>query len=296
MKRGRFFLANFSFWLSLLLSLFSFAIFAKPQPVSAADYFLNWGDLGFVDGTSAPQTFTNIDGSGINMTIEFRVVDENFVDIGPYIPGTGQIMPKIEDPTDEGYLAVRDISSTNYPNAGYILTKMSFSENIKISGDLWMEAIFNWQAGGTLKYQALQAFSPTGAGVVPVSWTTYGGSDMISETHPENGELWFRSSYPVTQTTYSGVENINYGNQAIKELHWYSWGYDPADGTTLRNLLGSTYLGNFRFSSFPTAVTLVNLGATDKPAVTAPFLVALLPFGLATIFVVRRGRKSAAQV
>ena len=98
--------------------------------------------------------------------------------------------------------------------------------------------------------------------------------------------MWLRSSYPDTQTTYSGADDIDYGTKEIRELHWYSWGYAP-DGA-MSNLLGSTYLGDFQFSTVPTAVTLTSTGVISEATALAAVLPAVLLFGLVTVVLLRR--------
>jgi hypothetical protein len=114
-----------------------------------------------------------------------------------------------------------------------------------------MESFFHWTQGSLLKHLALQAYDAQGNAVVPVSWITYGGSDVIAEINPINGDLWWRSDYPLSQTTYSGAFSIDYGDQPVLELNWYSWGYDAATGMHLQNVLGSTLLGDIRFTVPP---------------------------------------------
>ena len=250
MKMKRFDMRSNILKLGVILAIFCFSVFGQAASVSASDYVLNWSQIGFQNGNSNPQTFTNINGSGIDMTIEFVVVDTSFANPVTYVPGTtdlNQDMPKASGGPGGGALEVRDMNFDVHPNAGYIRTKMTFSSEIIIN-DLWMESFFNWTQGSVLKHLALQAYDAQGNAVVPVSWTTYGGSDVIAEINIINGDLWFRSNYPINQTTYSGAENIDYGNQPIQELNWYSWGYDNVTGMHLQNVLGSTLLGDINFT------------------------------------------------
>lgn len=261
--------------------LFALLVVSVPA-VFAADFILDWSAIGFVDGTSSLQTFNDISGSGVNMTTEFRVLDSAFQDLGLYIPGTTDLNDGMPKPVGSD-LAVRDISR-DYPG-GYILTKITFSQSVQIN-NLSMEAFFNWTNGPVQKHLGLQAFDENGNGVAPVNWTTYGGSDLIVEAHPNNAKPWLRSNYPDTQTTYSGASDIDYGAQEIRELHWYSWGL-AANGT-LSNLLGSTYLGDFQFSTVPTAVTLTSTGVGSDATALAAVLPAFMLFGLVTLVVLRR--------
>jgi len=277
-------------WLGLLLGIFSLFLLLKAPIALAADFILDWSQIGFEDGNSGPQTFYNVSGSGVDMTVEIQVLNSSFQDIGAYIPGTtplNQDMPRIVDDA----LSVRDINVAAYPDAGYILTKITFSSDIKIN-ELWMDSFYHYTGGNVLKQLALQAFDAEGNGLVPQDHAIVGSgsplSEMITTAHPTNGVSWWRSSFPITQTNFTGAIGINYGNQAIRELHWYSWGYNPADGTTLQHVLGSTYLGSFQFSTFPTAVTLVSLGAADRSAALGSILLVVFLFSLVTLVIMHR--------
>jgi hypothetical protein len=266
---------------------FALLFFINTRAVLAADFLLDWSQIGFVDGTSGPQTFTNVNNSGVDITTEVRVLNSAFQDIGLYIPGTS--LPNIDMPRPDGTaLAVRDISIDTYPgsNIGYIVTKITFSENVAINY-LWMESFFNWTGGGVRKHMALQAFDENGNGLVPESWITDGGSDLIVEPHPSNGEPWLRSSYPNTQINYSGAYDIEYGSQLIKELYWYSWGYLADD--SFSHVLGSSLLGDFEFSTEePTVINLVSAGTTlDDSEVLVTILLAFLLVCLITLITVR---------
>jgi hypothetical protein len=284
-----------SIWLGLLLGIFSLFLLLKAPIALAADYILDWSQIGFVDGNSGPQTFNNVAGSGVDMTVEIRVLNSSFQDTGAYIPGTtplNQDMPKVVVFGDnDAALSIRDINEENFPDAGYILTKITFSTDVKIN-ELWMDSFYHYTNDNVLKHLALQAFDAEGNGLVPQDHEIVGSgsplSEMITTAHPTNGESWWRSSFPITQTNFTGAIGINYGNQAIRELHWYSWGYDPADGTTLQHVLGSTYLGNFQFSTFPTAVTLVSLGAADRSAALGSILLVVFLFSLVTLAIMHR--------
>jgi hypothetical protein len=104
---------------------------------------------------------------------------------------------------------------------------------------------------------ALQAFDANGNGLIPNNWETYGGSTLISENHPSNGEPWLRSSYGPSQNIYSGAENIDYDEQFITELHWYSWALVP--NGNFSHLIGSSLLGFFEFT--PAPPTAINLAS-----------------------------------
>jgi hypothetical protein len=280
-------------WLGLLAGL----LVVGTGSVAAATFQLNWSQIGFVDGTSSLQTFTNVGGSGVTMTTEFRVVDASFNDLGLYVPGTSQPnqgMPKVSDTLEA--LLVRDINQAAFPAAGYIRTQITFSDEITIN-DLWLEPFYHWSEQGILKHQALQAFDGQGNAVVPVSWQTYGGSTLVVEQHPANGQPWLRSDFTTDQTTYSGATDVNYGSQRIKELHWYSWGEDVQNGS-LTNLIGSTYLGSFTFSVVPTAVALVSvasLSPAQAAAGTAPLLLLVVVLSLATLAVSWRRRQETGE-
>jgi hypothetical protein len=276
-------------WYGILFGLFALLVAVKVPAVLAADFFLNWSQIGFVDGTSSLQTFTNVSGSGVNMTTEFRVLNGSFQDIGPYIPGSTALNQGMPKPVN-GALAVRDISTRDYPGAdvGYVLTKIVFSQGVEIH-DLWLESFYDWSDENVRKHLALQAFDDNGNALVPVSWTINGVSSLLVEPQPDNGDPWLRSSYPDGQNVFTGASEISYGNQAVRELHWYSWGY--ADDNTLSHLLGSTYLGDFQFSTIPTAVSLVSVSATGEPgalnASAAGFLLVTLA-SLTALLLARR--------
>jgi hypothetical protein len=260
-----------------------FLMTAGVRSAAAQESFvLNWSQIGFVNGVSAMQTFTDIDGSGVDMTIEFRVFDAGFDDLGLYIAGDTPLnedMPKASEDETCGCLEVRDINLDAFPNAGYIQTRMVFSQDITIN-DLWLEPFYHWQNGHAMKNAALQAFNSDGA-VVPISWTTYGGSQMVNDTHPGNGFTWWRSDFTAEQTTYSGAFDVDFGTQKIRELRWYSWGIDDETGELL-NVVGSTLFGNFVFTVTPTAVSLNSLHATTNPP-AMPIFLAILALGLVTL-------------
>jgi hypothetical protein len=277
-----------------LLGLFSILLIFAASSAAAPIYRLNWSQIGFVNGTSTLQEFVNVDDSGVDMTTEFWVLDSNFNQIAHYKPGTtaaNSDMPKVGgSAAGGGVLEVRDINQIDFPTAGYIQTQITFSEPISIH-DLWLEPFYHWLVEDVLKHAALQAFDEAGNALVPVNWETYGGSSMIVEDHPGNGQPWWRSHFSVGQNTYSGAGNIDYGNQRIKQLNWYSWGLDPDDGT-FRHVLGSTLLGDFSFTVMPTAVTLVSLELPNRSVAVGvvPAFLALLAFSLITVGLNRRRR------
>lgn len=272
-------------WLCIMASLIALLLVVNVPAVLAGDFVLDWSSIGFVEGTSSLQTFTNVNNSGVDMTTEFRVLNAAFQDIGIYIPGSGPLNQGIPKP-DGSALAIRDISESDYPGAdvGYVFTKITFSDGITIDS-LWTESFYHWAAQDIRKNLAIQAFDAAGNGLAPISWTIYGASTLIVEPHPINGEPWLRSTFPDNQNVFTGAEAITYGDQLIRELHWYSWGYAADD--SLSHLLGSTYLGDFQFSRTPTAISLVSLGAEGKADALDIVLLALLVMGLATLVVVR---------
>lgn len=277
-------------WLVVLSALLLFVGLFSARPTAAQDFVLEWDQIGFVDGTSTPQTFLDINGSGVNMTIDFRVFGPDFADLGTYVPGTTPLNAN-KPQASGGDLEVRDINVGLFPNAGYIQTRMVFSQDVYIS-DLWMESFYHWTQEDVMKHAALQAFDADGNGLVPESWEIYGGgSQMVVATHPGNNEPWWRSDFPVPQTVFTGVQFIDFGNQPIRELRWYSWGQDPVTGA-LRHVLGSTALGEFSFSTTPTAVNLQSFtpAASAMPvAGLVGFLaLALVSFG---VVIVRRERR-----
>jgi hypothetical protein len=130
MKMKRFDMRSNILKLGVILAIFCFSVFGQVASVAASSYVLNWSQIGFQNGNSGPQTFTNINGSGIDMTIEFVVVDTSFANPVPYVPGTtslNQDMPKASGGPAGGVLEVRDMNFDVHPNAGYIRTKMTFS-------------------------------------------------------------------------------------------------------------------------------------------------------------------------
>jgi hypothetical protein len=277
-------IATLGFLLLFITTLFN------AQPVRAQSFTLNWGAIDYVDGMSALQIFENISDSGIDMSVEVQVFNSDFSEnLGLYVPGLAQIMPHAGD----GSFEVRDLSPTAFPGGGYIQTRIIFSQEIMIT-DIWMEPFYNYPAGGgnVLKHAALQAFDANENAVVPLTWTAFGGSDLIVEAHPGNGEPWLRSTYPITQATYSGAFNISYGNQRIKEISWYSWGLNVGDGS-FAHTLGSTLLGAFVFNAAPTAVTLVSIsaGASNNVAAVLPILLATAVIGLATTVTLKQRQK-----
>jgi hypothetical protein len=75
-----------SIWLGLLLGIFSLFLLLKAPIALAADYILDWSQIGFVDGTSSPQTFENISGSGCNDDDRgIRTLDSEFQRCRAYI-------------------------------------------------------------------------------------------------------------------------------------------------------------------------------------------------------------------
>ncbi len=276
------------FRLCILAGLFALLLVVIASPVFAGDFILDWSQIGFVDGTSSLQTFTNVNNSGVDMTTEFRVLNSSFQDIGLYIPESTPSNAGMPRP-DGTALAVRDISSTAYPgtNIGYIMTTITFSPSVMIDS-LWMEPFFNWTTQNVRKHMALQAFDVNGNGLSPVSWQTYGGSSLIIEAHPDNGELWLRSSYPNSQNSYSGAFDINYGNQFISELHWYAWGLVP--NGDFSHLLGSSLLGDFQYTpESPTVINLVSAGAAGGESNILGFvLLAFLVISLTTLIIVQQ--------
>ncbi len=272
------------FRLSVLAGLFTLLAVLVPT-VFADDFILDWSQIGFVDGTSSLQTFPNVSNSGVEMTTEFRILDSAFQDVGIYIPGTSPLnlgMPK----PDGTALAVRDINERSYPGTdiGYVMTIITFSPNVTIK-DLWTEPFYNWTTQGIRKHMALQAFDVNGNGLSPIAWQTYGGSNLLVEPHPDNGEPWLRSSYPDTQNAYSGSFDINYGDQLISELHWYSWGL--ASNGNLSHLVGSSLLGDFEFlPPPPTVINLVSAGvAGNESDMVVVILLAFLLITLTTLII-----------
>jgi hypothetical protein len=276
-----------------LLSLFSFLLIFGTGPAAASNFQLNWSQIGFENGNSALQSFPDIGGSGVLMTVEVLVLDSNFSALGLYVPGTTELnqdMPKTAGDASRSDFEVRDINETEYPNGAYIQTRIIFSQEVAIK-DLWLEPFYHWTGGRILKHAALQAFDAKGNAVVPLSWQTYNGSDMINELHPGNNQQWWRSQFSSSQTTYSGALDIDFGDQGIKQLNWYSWGVDPTSGA-FKRVLGSTFLGDFTFSVSPTAVTLVSLDASNRSVADAtPVALALVLFTVATVGLSWRRRR-----
>ncbi len=245
-------------------------------------FALDWTELEFQTGNSGPQTFSNVGGSGTDMTVNVRMYNAAFADIGEYIHPGG------EYPTVSGNaLSVRGIDPAEYPSAGMIVSKITFSEPISLNG-LWFEPFYFWTTPSLRKEMALQLFDTEGDAIVPGFFTTYGGSDLVTVNHPANGQLWLRSEFPNTQTFYSGAENINYGSQAIQEIHWYSW-TTPPSGVGFSNTIGSSYFNGFTFCRVtPTAVSLIDLQSSNLPAL--PWAATLVAMVLMTglMLVVRR--------
>jgi hypothetical protein len=278
-----------------LLSLFSFLLIFGTGPAAASNFQLNWSQIGFENGNSALQTFPDIGGSGVVMTVEVLVLDSDFSMPALYVPGTTELnqgMPKTAGDASGSDLEVRDINELEHPNGAYIQTQITFSQEITIK-DLWLEPFYHWTGGRILKHAALQAFDAEGNAVVPLSWQTYNGSSMIIELHPDplNDQLWWRSDFPIGQNDYSGAQDIDFGDQGIKQLNWYSWGVDPTSGA-FKHVLGSTLLGDFTFSVSPTAVTLVSLDASNRSVADAtPVALALVLFTVATVGLSWRRRR-----
>jgi hypothetical protein len=245
-------------------------------------YSLDWAGLGYETGNSSPQTFTNVAGSGVNMTVEVRIYDAGFTDIGPYI-----------NPTDEypaitgNALSVRDIDPVAYPDAGMIVSKITFSDPISLNG-LWFEPFYFWAAQNLRKEMALQLFDTEGGSIVPGHFTVYGGSDLVIGNHPTNTQPWLHSDFLNSQTNYSGGENINYGSQAIQEIHWYSWTTTP-DGESFGHTIGSSYFDGFTFCRVtPTAVSLIDLQSSNLPALPWVVMLVALVFMTGLLLTVRR--------
>jgi hypothetical protein len=245
-------------------------------------FSLDWDGLGYETGNSSPQTFTNVAGSGVNMTVEVRMYNAVFADIGPYIHPAGEY-PRI----NSNALSVRGIDPVAYPEAGMIVSKISFSDPISLNG-LWFEPFYFWTDESLRKEMALQLFDTEGDGIVPGHFTVYGGSDLVIVNHPTNTQPWLRSDFPNTQTTYSGAFGINYGSQAIEEIHWYSWNTTP-DGQSFSHTIGSSYFDGFTFCRVtPTAVSLIDFQTNSVPAL--PWMAALVALVLMTglLLTVRR--------
>jgi hypothetical protein len=251
-------------------------------------YSFRWDELSppFENGNSSLQTFTDIQGLGVNMTVEVRVYDAAFNDIGLYVAPPGQEFPRVEGTA----FSTRDINSTTHPNAGMIIAKVIFSEPITING-LWLEPFYFWTDHNVRKMMAIQAFDPDGNGVVPGGFTMYGGSDLVAELRPDNNKLWLVADFPNTQTVYSGASGINYGAQPIQEIDWFSWA-EPPDRLSFSHTIGSSYFGSFLFCRIsPTAVSLVDFQTSSKPVVPwAAGLVALV-FMTGLALTVRRRRE-----
>jgi hypothetical protein len=283
----------FSIRLIALFSLFSFLLIFGTGPAAASNFQLNWSQIGFENGKSALQSFPDIGGSGIDMTVEVLVLDSDFSELGLYVPGTTELnqdMPKTAGDASGSDFEVRDINETEYPNGAYIQTQIIFSQEITIK-DLWLEPFYHWTRGRILKHAALQAFDAKGNAVVPLSWQTYDGSSMKIEPHPKNNQQWWRSDFPIGQTEYSGAVDIDFGDQGVKQINWYSWGVDPTSGD-FKQVLGSTFLGDFTFSVSPTAVTLISLDASNRSVADAtPIALALVLFTVATVGLSWRRRR-----
>jgi hypothetical protein len=243
---------------------------------------LDWPGLGFEPGNSGPQTFLNVAGSGVDMTVEISMYNAAFEEIGPYIHPDGDY------PTVNGNaLAVRGIDPDEYPNAGMIVSKITFSDPISLNG-LWFEPFYFWTQQNLRKEMGLQLFDTEGDGIVPGFFSVYGGSDLVIVNHPANNQPWLRSDFPNSQTTYSGAFSINYGSQAIQEIHWYSWTTTP-DGQSFSNTIGSSYFNGFTFCRVtPTAVSLIDLQSSNLPALPWVATLVAMVFMTGLLLVARR--------
>ena len=245
-------------------------------------YSLDWTALGFETGNAGPQQFLNVGGSGVNMTINVRMYNAAFEDIGPYVH-TSNAFPTITG----NALTVRGISDTAYPQAGMIVSQITFSDPISLNG-LWFEPFYFWASENLRKEMALQIFDTESNGILPGYFTTYDGSNLLGITHPTNNEPWLRSDFPNSQTDYSGAENINYGSQPIQEIHWYSW-TTPPNGVGFSNTIGSSYFNGFTFCRVtPTAVSLIDLQSSNVPALPWVATLVAMVFMTGLLLVVRR--------
>jgi hypothetical protein len=247
-------------------------------------YSLDWAELGYEPGNSLLQTFTNVAGSSVNMTVEVRLFDADFNDIGPYVSPANQSHPLVQV---QGLFSVRDIDANEYPEAGMVVTIITFPDPIS-ANELGFEPFFFYTQENIRKEMAVQSFDSEGNGIVPGNFDVYGGSNLVVEQHPTNSETWLRSDFPNSQTNWSGAFNINYGTQPIQEIHWYSWA-KISDGQNFSHVISSSYLTGFSFCQLtPTAVSLIDLQSSNLPALPWAATLVALVFMTGLLLVVRR--------
>jgi hypothetical protein len=294
-KNRSYVFTNRSIWLAVVLGVFLLVLLSGPKPSAASEEFtLDWSEIPFVSGTSAPQTFEDVAGSGVDVSVVVNVLDENFNILEYYVaaPADNGPFPRTfgDETSDYNVLGVRDIDITATPAARYIRTEITFSHDITIK-DLEMGPFYHWVNGGVLKHAALQAFTADNAAMVPLTWNIYGGSTLVVQPHPVNGKDWLRSTFSNDQTADSGAVAIDYGSQPIRKLHWYSWGLNPADGVTFRHVLGSTYLGGFTFTKVGTTAVSLQSFSPATSAIPLTIVVSIMVLGVASLGAVRIRRR-----
>jgi hypothetical protein len=251
--------------------------------------YMDWNALGYVTGDSSLQTFTNIQGRDLTMTIEVRVYNAAFSDIGLYQAASANYPATVNG--DGPAFSVRNIDPGQ--PAGMIVTKIIFSEPISIN-NLWLEPFYFRADVNVWKQMAIQAFDSSGNGIIPGSFIDYNGSTLVAEPHPVNTELWMRSQFPITQTAWSGAFDINYGTQQIQEIDWYSWGENGTD-LSLTHEIGSSYFGAFYFCQFtPTAVSLINVQSGTMPVMPWAAGLVVMVFMTGLLLTGRQRRKAGS--
>jgi hypothetical protein len=254
-----------------------------------------WEELGYEAGNSEPQTFEDILGLGLDVTIDVRVVDQNFNDIGLYVsapPQTPPPYPRVEDWGIGSPFSVRDINSS--APVGRIVTIVTFSDIVTLNY-IGIESVGLWTTPNPDLYKrmALQAFDGAGnnaQGVAPGYYRVVNGSSNVEitvEDHPTNSETWLVANVE-DAVSLSGVLDINYGTQPIQQLHWYSWAESSVDGSLSRQI-GSSYLYGLTFCRVtPTAVSLIDLQSSNLPALPWVATLVAMVFMTGLLLVVRR--------
>ena len=231
---------------------------------------LNFSAEGFVDGVSTLQSFMDVAGTGVDVDVEFFLVDSSDNILGNYDdPANPNVHPLAGESNGEAFLEARDIDTTSFPGAGRILARVDFSVPV-LANDIWLEPFYHDVARNRVKMSALQAFSPAGASLTPERWSTYGGAELVMGIQPATALPWLISVVETSvDTTWSGAYEIDYGDQLVSRLQYYHWGVLPSDNHTngpFRGPLGSTFFGPPQFCAAEVDLALGNLVFLDNNA------------------------------
>ena len=106
--------------------LLTVALAMTSATASQGAFSLDWGNNPWPAGTTSPRTFTDVDGSGVDVTLSFRLTGVGFVSGTPVVSAT----LNGADPDSNPSLHLQANFTTNRPADSNIVVTVSFSRPV----------------------------------------------------------------------------------------------------------------------------------------------------------------------